>query len=120
MDFDIELKKSADKINGCIAVSLVGIDGIALATYTRGISSDLSLADAQLATLATTAESISKEIGAGEMAEIILITGKMTIVTGMIGSDFYIYYALSGQEQNVGLARYEIKRLAKEMHEFLY
>ncbi len=120
MDFDQVLKESADKINGCIAVSLVGIDGIALATYTRGINSDLSLADAQLATLATTAENISKEIGAGEMAEIILITGKMTIVTGMVGDDFYIYYALSGKDQNVGLARYEIKRLAKDLLQYLY
>ncbi len=115
MDFDSVLKESADRINGCIAVSIVGIDGIALATYTRGLNADLSLADAQLATLASTAQSISREIGAGDMAEIILITGKMTIITGMVGNDFYMYYALTGKEQNVGLARYEIKRLAKEL-----
>lgn len=120
MDFDSILKDSGEKISGCVAVSLVGTDGIALASYTKYPQADLSLADAELATLAITAEKISKEIGAGEMAEIILITGKMTIVTGMIGKDYYIYYALTGKEQNVGLARYEIKRLAGELSPVLY
>lgn len=120
MDFDASLKESASKINGCVAVSLVGVDGIALASFAKNAQSDLSLADAELATLATTAEKISHEIGAGDMAEIILITGKMTIVTGMIGKDYYMYYALAGKDQNVGLARYEIKRLAGEFMPYLY
>ncbi len=120
MDIDKLIKESAKKVDGCIAVSLVGTDGIALATFTKGINSDLSLADAQLATLSTTAETISKEIGAGDIDEIILVTKKMVIVSGLIGEDFYIYYALSGKNQNAGLARYEIKRLAKELKEFLY
>ena len=120
MDFDVVLKESGIKITGCVAVSLVGIDGIALSSYTKNDQSDLSLADAELATLATTAEKISREIGAGAMAEIILITGKMTIVTAMVGKEYYIYYALSGKEQNVGLARYEIKRLTQELSPVLY
>lgn len=120
MDLDNILKESAQKVEGCIAVSLVGTDGIALSTYTKGMNADLTLADAQLATLSTTAENITKEIGAGDIDEIILVTKKMIIVCGLIGEDFYIYYALSGRNQNAGLARYEIKRLSKELSEFLY
>lgn len=120
MDIDKLLRESAQKIDGCEAVSLVGTDGIALATHTRDSDADLTLADAQLATLSTTAENISKDIDAGEIYEIILVTEKMIIVVGFIGEDFYIYYALSGEKKNAGLARYEIKRLSSQLRGFLY
>lgn len=115
IDFSDRLRRGVEKVPGAVAGSLVGLDGLEIATYAlREI--DSAVMDAELATTMSAALRSSNGMGAGKVRELVLTTDGMTAVARTIGSDFFVSFLLKG-DYSLSLARIEAMRMAKEFQD---
>jgi hypothetical protein len=108
-------------IEGAIAVALVDCaSGMAIATDGEPSSFDLTLAAAGSAAMLTTLESSTRESGLDDEVEDILITLKSQFhlirpLTDATGKGLAVYLILSRAKGNLGIARYKLTRIEKEL-----
>jgi len=119
IDFALQLRNIVERVSGAVSASLVGMDGIALAGFSEDNTYDVALADAEFAELLAGMRKASHGMGVGNLAEMVITAEGSTLVARMIGTEFYIFITLKGEEKNLGLARIELRRLANEFAEFL-
>nr|KXH69862.1 MAG: hypothetical protein AM324_01940 [Candidatus Thorarchaeota archaeon SMTZ1-83] len=115
IDFSQRLRTGVEKVPGAVAGSLVGLDGLEIASYAlREI--DTAVIDAELATTISAALRSSNGMGMGKVRELILTTDGVTAVARTVGSDFFVSFLLKG-DYSLGLARIEVMRMAKEFED---
>ena len=115
IDFSQRLRTGVEKVPGAVAGSLVGLDGLEIASYAlREI--DTAVIDAELATTISAALRSSNGMGMGKVRELILTTDGITAVARTVGSDFFVSFLLKG-DYSLGLARIEAMRMAKEFED---
>ena len=119
IDFMSSLRIMVERVSGAVAASLVGMDGIALAGYSEDNSYDNAVADAEFAGLLSGMRKASHGMGVGNLAEMVITAEGSTLVARMIGTEFYIFITLKGEEKNLGLARIELRRLSEQFSEIL-
>lgn len=119
-DYASRLENAVERVLGGFAGSLVGLDGITLASYCAEENYDSSLVDAEIATLLGMGSRISGEMAVGGLEEIILSAESATVVARTVGEGFYVSLILNGPHQNLGLARVELRRLSREFVKTLY
>lgn len=120
LDYGSRLENAVERVLGGFAGSLVGLDGITLASYCAEENYDSSLVDAEIATLLGMGSRISGEMAVGNLEEIILTAESATVVARTVGEGFYVSLILNGPHQNLGLARVELRRLSREFAKSLY
>lgn len=109
MNLDERLQEILANVDGAIACSLCGLDGVGVASVNKDPSFQVTAAEVEFATMLRTAEKASKNLEAGEVEELLLITEKLMMVVKRISADYYLSLALS-PDGNLGRARFEIKR----------
>ena len=114
IDFSERLRETVERVSGAVAASVVGIDGIALAGYNEDNTYDIAVADAEFAGLLAGMRKASQGMGVGTLQEMVITAEGSTLVAHMIGTDYYIFISLKGEEKNLGLARIELRRLSEE------
>ncbi len=119
MDYNQELQK-IENVNGAVIASLVGIDGISLSSYTKMDEGDVSVIDAELATLMSVARQSMESINAGDILEIVVFTGKYSFVLTFVGKEYYLYIGLKGQNVNIGKARNLLYEMRKIFYKDIY
>ncbi len=120
MDYTSRLEDAVNRVLGGFAGSLVGLDGITLASFCTEENYDSSLVDAEIASLLGMGTRISGETALGKLEEIILAAESASVVARTIRDGFYVSLVLNGPHQNLGLARVELRRLSREFAKSLY
>lgn len=119
VDYRAKLKKTVEKVPGTIIGSLASMDGIALATYTEEKELDTSIIEAELGSIFGLLKKSVESMEAGKINNFVIVTEKYIFVTRAIGEEFYVALVLKGNAFSLGLARLEVKRLAKEFRKTL-
>ena len=114
VDYSARLKETVEKVPGTIIGSLVGMDGITVATYTEEEGIDTSVIEAELAGIFGLLKKSAEGMEAGKINDYILNTEKYIFVVKAISEEFYISLILKSDAHSLGLARLEVKRLANE------
>jgi predicted regulator of Ras-like GTPase activity (Roadblock/LC7/MglB family) len=114
VDYEGILEEAVSNVLGATAASIVGTDGIPLADYSKDESYDQAVFDAEIATLLSAGEKAIKGTHTGDLREIILTTENTTIIAHAIGRNYFVMIVLTGESQNVGIARLSVRQLAQE------
>ncbi len=118
-DFESKLAQSVSKVMGAVAAGIVGADGIPVAEFKGDDEFDVSIASAELASVIADAKRLSQDLHGGDFEESIVKSLDITLVARMVGKDFYVFLAMKGELQNLGLARFELKKMAEGLKDTL-
>ena len=119
-DLQEEIKKIAEKIPGCLYVSLVGYDGISVAQHIIEGSHEATLHDAEISSLMLTSRDVKNNLSLGNERELIWLTDKFFLVIYPVGVDYFIYACLKPSGSNPGVARIELNKVRENLNKILY
>lgn len=111
MGFTDTLTKIVERIEGCAAVVILGIDGIPIERQVRDIdpSLDIDLIATEFTTLVRRSIRTASDTGLGDLREMVIVTDLMTFVLRPITSEYFLFLALN-PGGNVGRARFELRK----------
>jgi predicted regulator of Ras-like GTPase activity (Roadblock/LC7/MglB family) len=111
MGFTDTLTRVADKIDGCAAVVILGIDGIQIERHVRDLDSslDIETVATEFTTLVRRSMRTASDTELGEMREMVLATDTMSFLLRPITSEYFLLLALN-KGSNVGRARFELRK----------
>ena len=116
--FEDALARVADRVSGTRAVSLVGADGIPVAT--RGSTESLSIETvaAQIGGLVRAARTAASASGSGEVREIATVSDTGITVLTQVTGEYYLLLLLA-REGNLGRGRFELRKAAAALEKEL-
>jgi predicted regulator of Ras-like GTPase activity (Roadblock/LC7/MglB family) len=111
MGFIDTLTDVIDRIEGCAAVVILGIDGIPIERQVADLdpSLDIDLIATEFTTLMRRSMRTASDTELGELREMIFVTDLMTFLLRPITSEYFLLMALN-PGGNVGRARYELRK----------
>jgi len=111
MDFADTLQAIANQIEGCVAVVILGVDGIPIERYVASSdqSFDVDLIATEFTTLVRRSMRTAADTDLGELREMLLATDAMTFLLRPITSEYFLLLALN-PGGNVGRARFELRK----------
>src|SRR5215216_2331570 len=111
MGFLDTLTDVVDRIEGCAAAVILGIDGIPIERQVRDLDPmlDLDLVATEFTTLVRRSMRTASDTALGELREMVFVTEVMTFLVRPITSDYFLLLALE-PGGNVGRARYELRK----------
>jgi predicted regulator of Ras-like GTPase activity (Roadblock/LC7/MglB family) len=111
MGFIDALTNITDRIEGCAAVVILGIDGIPIERRVRDIDPalDIDLIATEFTTLVRRSMRTASDTGLGDLREMVFVTDLMTFVLRPITSEYFLLLALN-PGGNVGRARFELRK----------
>lgn len=117
MDFADTLETIANRIEGCAAVVILGIDGIPIELHVQKTdhpSLDVDLIATEFTTLIRRSMSTAADTNLGDLREMVLATDSMTFLLRPITADYFLLLALN-PGGNVGRARFELRKAQLSM-----
>jgi predicted regulator of Ras-like GTPase activity (Roadblock/LC7/MglB family) len=111
MGFIDTLTNITDRIEGCAAVVILGIDGIPIERRVKDIDPalDIDLIATEFTTLVRRSMRTASDTGLGDLREMVFVTDLMTFVLRPITSEYFLLLALN-PGGNVGRARFELRK----------
>ncbi|HEX8088304.1 MAG TPA: hypothetical protein VF762_05595 [Blastocatellia bacterium] len=111
MGFIDTLTYITDRIEGCAAVVILGIDGIPIERQVRDMDPalDIDLIATEFTTLVRRSMRTASDTGLGDLREMVFVTDLMTFVLRPITSEYFLLLALN-PGGNVGRARFELRK----------
>jgi predicted regulator of Ras-like GTPase activity (Roadblock/LC7/MglB family) len=111
VSFANTLAQIADRVEGCAAAIILGIDGIVIERVTRSMDPalDLELIVTEFTTLLRRSARTAADTGLGDLAEMVFMTDLMTFLIRPITTEYFLLLALN-PGGNVGRARFELQR----------
>jgi predicted regulator of Ras-like GTPase activity (Roadblock/LC7/MglB family) len=103
------LNKISNQIEGTVALSLVGKDGIPVESVSSDPEVDLELLAAEMVTQLRAINDNHRELNAGTVRQFSITTELVTLVVSYITSEYYLLLVL-GEGGNYGRARFELRR----------
>ena len=100
-----------DRVEGAMAVSLIGLDGIAIETI-RGGDVPLEVLGAEFGSFVKSIRTANTELNTGDVLQFSLVTERYITFLSEVTPEYYILLVLS-PDGNYGRARFE---LAKAKH----
>ena len=117
VDFANTLETIANRIEGCAAVVILGIDGIPIERHvqkTNRSSLDVDLIATEFTTLMRRSMSTAADTDLGDLREMVLVTDLMTFLLRPITPDYFLLLVLN-PGGNVGRARFELRKAQLSM-----
>jgi len=102
------LQAIRDRVEGTLAVSLIGLDGIAVESI-DGSGIPLDVMGAEFGGFVRSIRLSNTELNTGDVLQFSVVTEKMTIFLSAITPDYYVLLVL-GPNGNYGRARFELGR----------
>ncbi len=102
------LRDIADRVEGTLAVSLIGLDGIAVETINDD-SVPLEAMGAEFGGFVKSVRVTNTELDTGEVLQFSLVTEKYIAFLSAVTSDYYVLLVLR-PDGNYGRARFELAR----------
>ncbi len=114
------LNEAIGRVMGAVAAGVVGIDGIPVAEFKKEEAElDLSIAEAELASIVAEARRLALDAKGGDFEEVFVRAKELTLVARMVNADYFVFILLGGELQNLGLARFELKKLSQDVNSLL-
>lgn len=117
--FSEHLKTILDSVDGAIACSVMGFDGISVETQPKdmpesGVELDLQAAWVEFANLMSQAKNTAETLKTGKVAELSINSEKVITLLRMVNQDYFLVLGLlpSG---NYGKARYVLRVTAPKV-----
>src|SRR5436189_5722166 len=117
MDFANTLETIANRIEGCAAVVILGIDGIPIERHVQKSnqsSLDVDLIATEFTTLMRRSMSTAADTDLGDLREMVLVTDLMTFLLRPITPDYFLLLVLN-PGGHVGRARFELRKAQLSM-----
>jgi predicted regulator of Ras-like GTPase activity (Roadblock/LC7/MglB family) len=120
MAFTEHLKSVVDTVDGAIACSVMGFDGIAVETVQNGnreteaASLDLSAAWVEYANLLSQLKQTAENLKTGAVAELSVNSEKVVTLMRMVNKDYFVVLGLL-PEGNYGKGRYVLRITAPKL-----
>jgi predicted regulator of Ras-like GTPase activity (Roadblock/LC7/MglB family) len=109
------LQEIAYRLGDIHCILLMGMDGLPVEKVIRDEAFNTDALTAEFTTVVKVAGASAAEVDAGAVEEILILSGKMILLTKSITSDYFLLLVLPA-DGNLGRARFELKR-AKYMLE---
>ena len=111
MSFINALTQIADRIEGCEAAIILGIDGIPIERYTSNMDPtlDIDIIATEFTTLLRRSMHIASDTDLGDLREMVLVTDRMAFLLRPITSEYFLLLAVN-PAGNVGRARFELRK----------
>ena len=97
-----------DRVEGSLAISLMGLDGIAIETLTDG-SVPLDVLSAEFGAFVKSIRHANTELETGEVLQFSVVTDKYVAFLSEVTPEYYILLVLR-PEGNYGRARFELSK----------
>jgi len=107
--FRAVLRELSDRVEGTLAVSLIGLDGIAVETVKSGSELPLEAMGAEFGGFIKSVRVTNTELDTGEILQFSLITEKYIAFLSAVTSEYYVLLVLQ-PGGNYGRARHELAR----------
>jgi predicted regulator of Ras-like GTPase activity (Roadblock/LC7/MglB family) len=116
MDFADALETIANRIEGCVAVMILGVDGIPIERQVQETCPplDVDLIATEFTTLVRRSMRTAADTELGELREMVLATDSMIFLLRPITSEYFLLLALN-PGGNVGRARFELRKAQLSM-----
>lgn len=116
MAFTDTLSKMMERIDGCAALVVLGLDGIPIERRVLDMdpSLDIDLIATEFATLVRRGQHTASDTALGDMNEIVLATDRITFIIRPITTEYFVLLALN-PGANIGRARFELRKAQIEM-----
>lgn len=103
------LSQISNRIHGSRALCLVDHDGIPVESVSSDGDIDLDLLAAELVTQTRSISDDHRDLDAGEVKQLTIVTDRMTLMVSSVGHGYYLLLVLdAGSVQ--GKARFELRR----------
>ncbi|MCI0490016.1 MAG: hypothetical protein L0229_25775 [Blastocatellia bacterium] len=111
MSFINALTQIANRIEGCEAAIILGIDGIPIERCVGNMDPtlDIDIIATEFTTLLRRSMHIATDTDLGELCEMVLVTERMAFLLRPITSDYFLLLAVH-PGGNVGRARFELRK----------
>ncbi len=112
MSFKDVLQGIRDRVEGTLAISLIGLDGISVESINKsGIALDVM--GAEFGGFIKSIRLSNTELNTGEVLQFSLVTEKYIVFVSAVTPEYYVLLVL-GPDGNYGRARFELAR-AKQL-----
>lgn len=117
--FKAALQSIVERTDGSLGALIMGADGLPVEKFftEEGEAANLDIAAAEFTSLIRSAGKSGKDLDLGELHELVVAMGKVTIVMRLFNKDYFAVLALK-PDGNLGRGRYELRKaelvLAKE------
>ena len=110
MGFKEDLQQICVRIDGSLAASLMGFDGIAIETHEQKAPEGIELQTLliEYSSILSQVRQAAETLQMGKASEVSIRTEKMVAVARPLTADYFVMLTLS-PEGNVGRARYELR-----------
>jgi predicted regulator of Ras-like GTPase activity (Roadblock/LC7/MglB family) len=112
------LEHLARSLQGCDAVAVVGMDGMAIDQRSGSRAPDLDLISVGQTSLLKGALAARSEARSGEPSELILLTDRHQFIARLLGQDYFLLLILQ-PGVSLGRARFEARRAGLLLEEEL-
>lgn len=116
MSFLTHLESVVNSVDGAIACSVMGFDGIAVETHQKGGNESLELQNTwvEFANILTQAKSATETLKTGKVQELSINTENLISVLRMVNNDYFLVLALK-PTGNYGKGRYVLRITAPKI-----
>jgi len=112
------LEDLAQRLNGCDAVAVVGMDGMPIDQRSGSRAPNLDLVLAGHTSLLKGALAVRSEARSGEPSELILLTDRHQFIARLLGQEYFLLLVLQ-PDVSLGRARFEARRAGLLLEEEL-
>jgi predicted regulator of Ras-like GTPase activity (Roadblock/LC7/MglB family) len=109
--FKEALQTIVEKTDGSLGALIMGADGLSVEKFftEEGSAANLDVAAAELTSLVRNAMRSGKDLGLGELHEMVVALGKLTFLMRLFNREYFVCLAMKA-EGNLGRARYELRK----------
>ena len=116
--FQDTLRRVAERVEGTRAVSLVGIDGIAIDSYVSAEGLPIESLAAETGALVKAAQAASALTDHGNLEQVTLASARAATILHRVTQEYYLLLLLA-REGNFGRGRFELRKAAMALEKEL-
>lgn len=115
MSFLSHLEAVVKEVDGALACSVMGFDGIAVETHQlSGAPEDLSSTWVEYANVLSQVKNVAEALKTGEVAELAINSEKLLTLMRLVSPDYFLVLAMK-PEGNYGKGRYALRLAAPKV-----
>jgi predicted regulator of Ras-like GTPase activity (Roadblock/LC7/MglB family) len=105
------LQTIVEKTDGSLGALIMGADGLSVERFfsEAGTETNLDVAAAEFTSLIRTARRSGKDLDLGELHELVVSLGSVTLLMRLFNKDYFVVLALK-PDGNLGRGRYELRK----------
>lgn len=112
MSFNEVLTELVEGVEGAVAATIMGMDGIAIEQYIKTVDYDVETVGVEYGKVIEEIRNASTLLNLGTVEEVMVATATSDILLRMANPEYYIAFVLA-HNSNIGKARYLVRKAAE-------